>query len=43
MCTAHDRRAVQKVIKNGQNIIGTHLQSINDIDEVRFLQRAHGY
>lgn len=33
-CTAHDRKALQRVIKTAENIIGAHLQSISDIDEV---------
>ncbi len=31
---AQDRRALQRVIKTAQNIIGTHLPSISDIGEV---------
>ncbi len=41
MYMAQDRRALQRVIKTTQNIIGTHLLSINDISEVRCLHRAH--
>lgn len=33
-CMAHDRKALQRVIKTAENIIGAHLQSISDIDEV---------
>lgn len=40
LCTAQDRRALQRVIKNAQKIIGTHLPSISDIGEVRCLRRA---
>ncbi len=40
LCTAQDRKALQRVIKIAQNVIGTHLPSINDINEVRCLHRA---
>ena len=37
---AQNRKALELVIKTAQIIIGTHLQSISDITEVRYLHRA---
>ena len=39
-CIAKDRKALQWVIKTVQNMIGTHLQGITDIGDVRCMHRA---
>lgn len=38
--TSQDRKALQQVIKTGQNIISTHLLNINDIHAVRIMLRT---
>jgi len=40
VCAAQDRRARQRVIKTTQSITGTHLTSIRDTGEKRYLRRA---
>ena len=38
--TTLDRKALQRMIKTSQNILGTPLQSLSIINEVRYLNRA---
>ncbi|KAF7653031.1 hypothetical protein LDENG_00088520 [Lucifuga dentata] len=39
-CTAADRKPLQRVIKSAQQIIGTQLQSLEDIYKIRCLRWA---
>lgn len=39
---SQERKAQQQVIKTAQSITSTHLPSISDIGEVRWLHRAQG-
>ncbi|XP_054631651.1 E3 ubiquitin-protein ligase znrf1 isoform X2 [Dunckerocampus dactyliophorus] len=40
-CTTRDRKALQRVIKTSQNIVGAALPSLQDIYKTRVLRRTH--